>query len=116
MLLADRRRIAAERLAAMRIAPPAERDGSMVETITRTVHHHLAMQAQDVGSGMWSVGVRTGATTPYRFSHTRMSSALSPVRRVTIWIGCTAAVRPAGGRLGMTGISMPRLVPCQEDV
>ena len=46
----------------MRIAPPAEPDGSMVETIARTVHHHLAMQAQDVGSGMWSVGVRTGAT------------------------------------------------------
>ena len=62
MLLADRRRIAAERLAAMRIAPPAEPDGSMVDTIARTVHHHLAMQAQDVGSGMWSVGVRTGAT------------------------------------------------------
>src|SRR6478672_881752 len=39
----------------MRIAPAAEPDGS-------TVDHHLAMQAQDVGSGMWSVGVRTGAT------------------------------------------------------
>ncbi|HYQ33024.1 MAG TPA: winged helix DNA-binding domain-containing protein [Lapillicoccus sp.] len=62
MLLADRRRIAAERLAAMRIAPAAEPDGSIVDTIARTVHHHLAMQAQDVGSGMWSVGVRTGAT------------------------------------------------------
>jgi hypothetical protein len=62
VLLADRRRIAAERLAAMRIAPPAERAGSMVETVTQTVHHHLAMQAQDVASGMWSVGVRTGAT------------------------------------------------------
>jgi hypothetical protein len=59
---ADRRRIAAERLAAMRIAPPAEAHGSMLDTITRTVHHHLAMQAQDVSSGMWSVGVRTGAT------------------------------------------------------
>ena len=46
----------------MRIAPLAEPAGSMVETIARTVHHHLAMQAQDVGSGMWSVGVRTGAT------------------------------------------------------
>ena len=40
----------------------AEPAGSMVETIARTVHHHLAMQAQDVGSGMWSLGVRTGAT------------------------------------------------------
>ncbi len=62
MLLTDRRRIAAERLAAMRVAPPAEDAGSMLETITATVHHHLAMQAQDVASGMWSVGVRTGAT------------------------------------------------------
>ncbi len=62
MLLTDRRRIAAERLAAMRIAPPSEPGGSMLETITATVHHHLAMQAQDVSSGMWSVGVRTGAT------------------------------------------------------
>lgn len=60
--LADRRRIAAERLAAMRIAPPAEPHASMLETIAQTVHHHLAMQAQDVSSGMWSVGVRTGAT------------------------------------------------------
>ncbi|MEP6650058.1 MAG: winged helix DNA-binding domain-containing protein [Lapillicoccus sp.] len=62
MLLADRRRIASERLAAMLIAPPAEPDGAIVDTIARTVHHHLAMQAQDVSSGMWSVGVRTGAT------------------------------------------------------
>jgi hypothetical protein len=60
--LADRRRIAAERLAAMRIAPPAEPQGSILETIAETVHHHLAMQAQDLSSGMWSVGVRTGAT------------------------------------------------------
>jgi hypothetical protein len=49
----------------MRIAPPAEpaeAGAAITETIARTVHHHLAMQAQDVGSGMWSVGVRTGAT------------------------------------------------------
>jgi DNA glycosylase AlkZ-like len=62
MRLADRRRIASERLAAMRIAPAAEPEGSPLETIAGTVHHHLAMQAQDVSSGMWSVGVRTGAT------------------------------------------------------
>jgi len=60
--LTDRRRIAAERLAAMWIAPPAEPAASMLETIAATIHHHLAMQAQDVSSGMWSVGVRTGAT------------------------------------------------------
>jgi hypothetical protein len=62
VLLADRRRIASERLAAMRIAPAVEPDRPIVDTITRTVHHHLAMQAQDIGSGMWSLGVRTGAT------------------------------------------------------
>jgi hypothetical protein len=62
MRLADRRRVASERLAAMRIAPTAEPDGSIVETVARTVHHHLAMQAQDLSSGMWSVGVRSGAT------------------------------------------------------
>jgi Winged helix DNA-binding domain len=69
MQLADRRRIAGERLAAMWVAPPAEPevDGNssvepIVVTIARTVAHHLAMQAQDVSSGMWSLGVRTGAT------------------------------------------------------
>ena len=66
---ADRRRIAGQRLAAMRIAPAAPRevgaDGALAPvavTIVRTVGHHLAMQAQDAASGMWSVGVRTGAT------------------------------------------------------
>ena len=62
MRLADRRRVASERLAAMRIAPTAEPHGGIIETVARTVHHHLAMQAQDVSSGMWSVGVRSGAT------------------------------------------------------
>ena len=69
MRLADRRRIAGQRLAAMRIAPPAspllDADGApepMVDTIARTVHHHLALQAQDLSGGMWSIGVRTGAT------------------------------------------------------
>jgi hypothetical protein len=62
--LADRRRIASERMAAMRIALPAgsaSPGDAMVDTIARTVHHHLAMQAQDLASGLWSVGVRTGA-------------------------------------------------------
>jgi hypothetical protein len=62
MRLADRRRVASERLAAMRIAPTAEPHGGIIETVARTVHHHLAMQAQDLSSGMWSVGVRSGAT------------------------------------------------------
>jgi hypothetical protein len=53
----------------MRIAPPAEPqagpDGApepVSDIIARTVYNHLAMQAQDLSSGMWSVGVRTGAT------------------------------------------------------
>ncbi len=53
----------------MRISPAAVRqagdDGASepaADTIARTVHHHLAMQAQDAASGLWSVGVRTGAT------------------------------------------------------
>ena len=32
------------------------------ELVAGTVGHHLAMQAQDLASGLWSVGVRTGAT------------------------------------------------------
>jgi winged helix DNA-binding protein len=67
--LADRRRIASERLAAMWIAPPAQPQAGpeegpqpVLDTIARTVHHHLAMQAQDLSSGLWSVGMRTGAT------------------------------------------------------
>ncbi len=53
----------------MGIAPPAPTrttaDGTpepAVDPIARTVGHHLAMQAQDLSSGLWSVGVRTGAT------------------------------------------------------
>ena len=53
----------------MWIAPPAVRrvgvDGtpeSSSDTIARTVHHHLALQAQDAAGSLWSVGVRTGAT------------------------------------------------------
>lgn len=70
MLPSDRRRVAGQRLAAMWIAPPAVRwvgaDGEpepVAQTIARTVRHHLAMQAQDVGSARWSLGVRTGALT-----------------------------------------------------
>lgn len=64
----DRRRIAGQRLAAMQIAPAAAQVGAdgasepVADTIARTVGHHLAMQAQDAAGGLWSVGVRTGAT------------------------------------------------------
>ena len=68
MRLAERRRIAGERLAAMQISPAAHEetpDGApepVADTIARTVGHHLAMQAQDAAGSLWSVGVRTGAT------------------------------------------------------
>ncbi|MEP6630475.1 MAG: crosslink repair DNA glycosylase YcaQ family protein, partial [Lapillicoccus sp.] len=48
----------------MRILPAVE-DGAGTppgDRIAKTVGHHLAMQAQDLASGLWSVGVRTGAT------------------------------------------------------
>ena len=58
MKAADRRRVVRQRLAATLLAPsPGGRPRSVVDT----VRHHLAMQAQDLSSGMWSVGVRTGA-------------------------------------------------------
>lgn len=43
----------------MRIDPPDDRGAG---GIAETVRAHLAMQAQDAASGLWSVGVRTGAT------------------------------------------------------
>jgi len=53
------REVARRRLAAMRIAP-ADRRG--VAAIPDPVRSLLAMQAQDLGSGYWSIGVRTGAS------------------------------------------------------
>ena len=55
----ERRELATRRLAALRLVPwgpPAER------TPLAVVEHHLAMQAQDLASGLWSIGVRTGGT------------------------------------------------------
>lgn len=54
-----RREVARRRLAAMRIAPTDRRGASV---ITDTVRSLLAMQAQDLASGCWSIGVRTGAS------------------------------------------------------
>jgi hypothetical protein len=67
MRLADRRAVAAQRMAAMRISPSAadaadEASVPLGDRIAGTVAHHLAMQAQDLPSGLWSVGLRTGAT------------------------------------------------------
>jgi hypothetical protein len=61
---ADRRTIAARRMAAMCIDPPAaDRPGvSVGDRIAGTVAHLLALQAQDLASGLWSVGLRTAAT------------------------------------------------------
>ncbi len=56
---AARRELASRRLAALRLAPlgsPSQR------TPLAVVEHHLAMQAQDLSSGLWSIGVRTGGT------------------------------------------------------
>jgi len=55
---ADRRAVAARRLASLGISPAAGGGAAAVPDIVR---HHLAMQAQDLASGLWSVGVRTGA-------------------------------------------------------
>ncbi len=55
---ADRRTLTSRRLAATQIAPAA---GGASAGIAPTVRRHLAMQAQDLASGLWSVGVRTGA-------------------------------------------------------
>ncbi|MEO7744688.1 MAG: winged helix DNA-binding domain-containing protein [Actinomycetota bacterium] len=54
-----RREVARRRLAAMRIAPTDRGDASV---IAGTVRSSLAMQAQDLASGCWSIGVRTGAS------------------------------------------------------
>lgn len=56
---AARRELASRRLAALRLAPL----GSPVQRAPlAVVEHHLAMQAQDLSSGLWSIGVRTGGT------------------------------------------------------
>ncbi len=54
----DRRLVATRRLASLGIAPPV---GGGAAAVADVVRHHLAMQAQDLSSGVWSVGVRTGA-------------------------------------------------------
>jgi hypothetical protein len=54
----DRRAVALRRLASLGIAPSFGGGGAAVADVVR---HHLAMQAQDLASGLWSVGLRTGA-------------------------------------------------------
>lgn len=54
-----RREVAGRRLAAMRIHPTDHRGAA---AIADTVRSSLAMQAQDLASGYWSIGVRTGAS------------------------------------------------------
>ncbi len=59
MTLAERRALASRRLAALWLAPRA---AAADRTPLAVVEHHLAMQAQDLASGLWSIGVRTGGT------------------------------------------------------
>ena len=59
MTPAQRRDLAFRRLAALRLAPLAP---VAARTPLAVVEHHLAMQAQDLSSGLWSIGVRTGGT------------------------------------------------------
>lgn len=53
-------RVGARRLAALGIAPPR---GGGAAAIEEVVSSHLALQAQDLASGLWSVGLRTGASS-----------------------------------------------------
>ncbi len=55
----QRRALASRRLAALWLAPLA---ATADRTPLAVVEHHLAMQAQDLASGLWSIGVRTGGT------------------------------------------------------
>ncbi len=55
MNLADRRRIGTARLAALGLSRPLADPTPM-----GVVQAHAAMQAQDLGSGLWSIGIRTG--------------------------------------------------------
>ncbi len=55
----QRRELASRRLAALWLAPRA---AAAQRTPLGVVEHHLAMQAQDLASGLWSIGVRTGGT------------------------------------------------------
>ncbi|MEI2732713.1 MAG: crosslink repair DNA glycosylase YcaQ family protein [Dermatophilaceae bacterium] len=55
MNLADRRRIGTARLAALGLSRPLADPTPM-----GVVQAHAAMQAQDLGSGLWSIGLRTG--------------------------------------------------------
>lgn len=52
--------VSARRLAALGIDPPR---GGGAAAIEEVVSMHLALQAQDLASGLWSVGVRTGASS-----------------------------------------------------
>lgn len=51
--------VGARRLAALGISPARGGGAAAIEDVVST---HLALQAQDLGSGLWSVGVRTGAS------------------------------------------------------
>ncbi|WP_411285710.1 winged helix DNA-binding domain-containing protein [Lapillicoccus sp.] len=60
---AERRDIAARRLASLGIAPRGGGGvGSVAESVAETVRRQLAMQAQDLASGVWSIGVRNAAS------------------------------------------------------
>ncbi|WP_323101521.1 winged helix DNA-binding domain-containing protein [Intrasporangium sp. YIM S08009] len=87
MKVADRRRMRRTRLAALGLAPSLG-DASTPVSALEVTRHLGALQAQDYGSGAWSLGVRSGLTLEQveQAVHDREVVRTWPMRGTIHWV------------------------------